>query len=343
MCKNKPYSIQNEVQGMSELVQSFVQRISDSWRESVEKILQTSHVLVESEQQLSDTEFLDMVDQLPISQSTISKLLMIGKNSHLPNKVQYLPPHWTTIYEISQMDEQQIDKGIVEGFINPSSTKKEIDKFHQFFDTNVIVRSNVVDVVESTLGSITIPNDFDVDRIDDLQNDIRRLELTYGVKFHTDRTKKGMLSILRNRLSEQMGVWLEQRQKEYNKINLSFDDIQILEDSFNQLRGGLKYHKNNDGSFSVNDIKHRHHPYYGWTSENLYHFCRENMIICRWTQMKEIDKEGHIKHLVKLHCDGDSTKRNGVKKKLQRLLNRGNEESQKWSEWGLSVIVEGVD
>jgi len=99
---------------MSELVQSFVQRISDSWRESVEKIIQTSHILVESEEQLSDVEFLDMVNQLPISQSTISKLLMIGKNSYLPNKVEYLPPHWTTIYEISQLDEQQIDKGIVD-------------------------------------------------------------------------------------------------------------------------------------------------------------------------------------------------------------------------------------
>ena len=328
---------------MSELVQSFVQRISDSWRESVEKILQTSHVLVESEQQLSDTEFLDMVDQLPISQSTISKLLMIGKNSHLPNKVQYLPPHWTTIYEISQMDEQQIDKGIVEGFINPSSTKKEIDKFHQFFDTNVIVRSNVVDVVESTLGSITIPNDFDVERVDDLQSDIVKLSKKYGVDFHIDKTKKGMLSIRRKRLSQKMDEWLEQRQKEYNKTNLSFDDIQILEDTFNQLKRRTVYHTNSDGSFSTNDIRHRHHPYQGWTTGELYKFCRDNMIVCRWTQLKEVDKESYIRNLVKIHCDGNSEKRSDVKKKFNLLLKRGNDESKRLSKWGLSVIVEGVD
>ena len=209
---------------MSELIQSYVQRISNSWRESVEKIIQTSHILVESEEQLSDVEFLDMVNQLPISQSTISKLLMIGKNSYLPNKVEYLPPHWTTIYEISQLDEQQIDKGIVDGFINPSSTKKDIDRFHNVTDTTSYVRSNVV---ESTLGSITIPNDFDVERVDDLQSDIVKLSKKYGVDFHIDKTKKGMLSIRRKRLSQKMDEWLEQRQKEYNKTNLSFDDIQI--------------------------------------------------------------------------------------------------------------------
>ena len=114
---------------MSNIVQSFVDRISESWRESVKKILETSQILVESENQLNEIEFMDMVSQLPMSQSTISKLLMIGKNNYLPQQTKYLPPHWTTIYEISTLDNNQIDKGIEEGFINPSSIKKDIDKF----------------------------------------------------------------------------------------------------------------------------------------------------------------------------------------------------------------------
>ena len=331
--------------GMSELVRSYVQRISDSWRESVEKILQTSQLLVESEQQLSEIEFLDLIQQLPISQSTISKLLMIGKNNVLPTKTQHLPPHWTTIYEISQLNETEIDRGVEEGFITPSSTKKEIDKFKQLFsstddDNSIVVESTTF---EPTLGSISVPSDFDLELIDDLTNDIHKLEKKYGITFHTDRTKKGMLGIRRKRLSQQMDQWLEDRQKQYNKTNLHFDDIQILEDTFNQLRGDLEYHKNSDGSFITNDIRYPNHPYNGWSSGQLYNFCRENLILCRWTQMKEIDKEGYVKSLVKTHCDGDSKKRNDTKKKLQRLLKRGNEESRRWSEWGLKVIVEGDD
>ena len=64
------------------------------------------------------------------------------------------------------------------------------------------------------------------------------------------------------------------------------------------------------------------------------------MIVCRWTQLKEIDKVGYVKSLIKTHCDGDSQKRSDVKKKLQRLVKRGNEESKKESEIGLEMLIE---
>lgn len=332
---------------MSNLVQTYVQKISDSWRESVEKILQTSKLLVESEERLSDIEFLELIEKLPISQSTISKLLMIGKNNVLPTKTKYLPPHWTTIYEISQMDRNEINVGIKEGFISPSSTKKEIDKFRNFFrkemDVTDVVEETEGESYEPTLGSFSVPSNFDPNVVDEVLKDIKKIEKKWGISFKTDKTKRGMLGIRRKILSDQMEVWLKKREQKYNKLKLSFDDIQILEDSFNQLRGGLEYHPNSDGTYSINDIRNPNHPYHGWTSGNLYHYCRQNLILCRWTQMKEIDKEGYVKSLVKTHCDGDSKKRSDSKKKLQRLLTKGNEESRKWSEWGLGVIVEGEE
>lgn len=328
---------------MSNLIQSFVQRISDSWRESVEKILQTSQILVESEKELSDIDFLDMIGQLPMSQSTVSKLLLIGKNNYLPKKVSYLPPHWTTIYEISTMSNGDIDKGVEEGFINPSSTKKEIDKFRSQLEVvGEVIEGEVSEVTsdEPTFGKITVTNDFDLEKIEELRKDLKRLEKKYGITFQSDKTKSGLLGLRRKLLSKQIGEWLEERKKEYNKLNLSFDDIQILEDSFSQLRGELTYHQNSDGTFTDNDIRNPNHPYFGYSSGNLYHFCRENMIVCRWTQLKEIDKIGYVKSLIKTHCDGDSQKRSDVKKKLQRLVKRGNEESKRESEIGLKMLIE---
>jgi len=327
---------------MSNIVQSFVDRISESWRESVKKILETSQILVESENQLNEIEFMDMVSQLPMSQSTISKLLMIGKNNYLPQQTKYLPPHWTTIYEISTLDNNQIDKGIEEGFINPSSIKKDIDKFKVI---HIEENNNKDDEIlneqsEPIIGSISIPFDWDLEQLNDVEKDISKLEKKYGIKFKTDTSKSGLLGIRRKLLSMKMDKWLEERQKEYNKQNLSFDDIQILEDTFSQLRGELEYHKNSDGTFGVNDIRNPKHPYNGWSSGQLYHFCRENMIVCRWTQLKEIDKIGYVKSLIKSHCDGDSKKRSDVKKKLIRLSKRGNEESKRESLIGLKEIIE---
>ena len=157
---------------MFSVIDSYVQRISDSWRESVEKILQTSQILVLSEKELSDIDFLDMVGQLPMSQSTVSKLLLIGKNNYLPQKVTSLPPHWTTIYEISTMSNDDIDKGVDEGFINPSSTKKEIDKFRSQLEVvGEVIEGEVNEVTseEPTFGKITVTNDFDLEKIEDLE------------------------------------------------------------------------------------------------------------------------------------------------------------------------------
>ena len=326
---------------MSELVLSYVDRITSSWRESVEKILQTAQILVESETVLNERDFIDLVGQLPISQSTISKLIMIGKNQFLPTKTEYLPPHWTTIYEISQFDEIEINRGVIEGYITPSSTKKDIDRFRQSAVTEQTKSTGIIDNFDPILGSITVPNDFDLSKIDLVSKELKKLEKKFGINFHTDKTKRGMLGIRRRKLSGEIEEWLLEREKTYNKLNLSFDDIQILEDSFNQLRGELEYHKNNDGSYIANDIRNPAHPYYGKTSKDLYQFCRENMILCRWTQMKEIDKEAYIKTLVKIHCDGDSKKRSDSKKKITRLLSRGNEESKYWAGWALETIVEG--
>lgn len=328
---------------MSNIVQSYVERITDSWRESVEKILQTSQILVESESNLSDLDFLNMVGQLPMSQSTVSKLLMIGKNNYLPKVVKSLPPHWTTIYEVSTMSNGDIDRGVDEGFINPSSTKKEIDKFRSSMEVVGEVIEGEVDEVtseEPTFGRITVTTNFDLEKIDDLRKDLSKLEKKYGINFQSDKTKNGLLGLRRKLLSKQMSEWLEDRRSDYNKKNLSDDDIQILEDSFSQLRGELVYHQNSDGTYTTNDIRNPKHPYYGYSSGNLYHFCRENMIVCRFTQLKEIDKIGYVKSLIKTHCDGDSQKRSDVKKKLQRLVQRGNEESKRESQIGLDMLIE---
>lgn len=268
---------------------------------------------------------------------------MIGRNEYLPTRIQYLPPHWTTIYEISQFDEVDLDKGVIEGYITPSSTKKDIDRFRKSSESNIPTSSQFVENFEPVLGSITVSNDFDLSKIDLLSKELKRLESEFGIHFHTDKTKKGMLGIRRKKLSVEIEEWLLERETTYNKLNLSFDDIQILEDSFNQLRGELEYHKNGDGTHIANDIRNPAHPYFGKTSKDLYQFCRENMILCRWTQMKEIDKEAYIKTLVKIHCDGDSKKRSDSKKKLTRLLSRGNEESKYWAGWALETIVEGDD
>ena len=65
------------------------------------------------------------------------------------------------------------------------------------------------------------------------------------------------------------------------------------------------------------------------------------MILTRWTRVREIDKESFVYQMIKEHCDGDSQKRSDAKKRLQRLVTRGNEISKKYATWGLDQLIEG--
>jgi len=214
-----------------EIVQDYVSRISDKWRNSVQSIIETGQLLLESYQNLSPKEFQTMTDELPMSFTTVQKLITIGQNNYLSKQVNHLPPHWTTIYEISTLEKDVIKDGISSGFIHPSSTSKDIKTF---LSSPEQTTTSTETKEKTRLGSVEITESFDLEDIDSLESDLRKLESKYGISFRYDTSKSGVISLRRKLLSQQMDKLLEKRQKKYNKKNLSPDDIQTLEDTFQQ-------------------------------------------------------------------------------------------------------------
>ena len=114
----------SEVISTKNMIDDYASKITQKWRNSVESIIDTGKLLLESSQNLSPKEFQTLVEQLPMSFTTIQKLISIGQNNYLEKQVNHLPPHWTTIYEISTLDKGVIEEGISTGFIHPSSSSK---------------------------------------------------------------------------------------------------------------------------------------------------------------------------------------------------------------------------
>ena len=108
------------------LVKNYLSKITDAWKSSVEKIFEAAQLLAEAEQKLETLEWMELVSALPITQSTVVKLISIGNNKFLHKNVQYLPPHWTTIYEISTMPETTVKQWIKDNVISPSSERQQI-------------------------------------------------------------------------------------------------------------------------------------------------------------------------------------------------------------------------
>jgi hypothetical protein len=345
------------VSDLTVAVQSFSEKISSAWRQATDSILETGRLLTEAENKLSELDFLNLIEVLPFTQSTAIKLLTIGHSSHLENYKEHLPPHWTTIYELALMPEDQLRSEIETGHINPSTERSSVVALKRESvskvpasntttsqtDTptaNGTISQTDLPTANAIFGKVEIPQSFDRSKLGGFQSELDNLLKKYGAEFTPDITKKGMFRVRREALTLEMSSWLTKREKSYNKPNLSDNDIKILEDAFGQVKGKLVYHENADGTFDRNDIRNPEHPYHGWGLGQLFAYCREHMIITSWTRIRELDKTAWVNQLIMTHSQGNAAQRLDAKRKLERLASRGGDESKPAAVEALETLIE---
>lgn len=96
--------------------------INAAWRGSVDSIIETGRLLNAAKDACEHGAFLKMVENaLPFNPRTAQRLMAIAADSRLTKAthVSLLPPHWGTLYEISQLDDDTFATRIADGTINP--------------------------------------------------------------------------------------------------------------------------------------------------------------------------------------------------------------------------------
>lgn len=339
---------------LSPNVRNFAQRITDAWQKAVDGILSVAQLLNEAENTLNPAEVMDLYEELPFSISTAQKLLSIGNDKRLNNPTyrKYLPPHWTTLYEMTLLDDKTFKTGIADGLINPAVERRTIlELTGQTLTTPHIAVKKTQAVVQKTadtakLAMISIPKGFDISNVGSFQRDIEKLVLRYGGELKFDKSKNGVIG----RQRETLALWcigeLEQRSKSYAKIPL--DKIELLETTISQLkrdRNGkplLDYKKDpKTGNFQKNDIRNPKHQYHGWVLKQIYDYIRSNKILTKHSGLKEIDKEAHCIDLLRQHSQGNARGRADAIIKLTRLVKRGDTNTQKFALQSLERMIEG--
>ncbi len=336
------------------LVKGYVLRITEAWRQSVEKIIETGLILADAEEKLNPRDWMELVDELPITQSTITKLITIGCNKVLSQNTKSLPPYWSSIYEISTMAESEVMEGIRQNVISPSAEREQIIEFKKYLITQLSsttptpYKSNQ-NAIYSPLGEFRIPKDFPAERIDDLQNEIIKLADKFSISFHFDTSKKGIISLKRKLLSNQMQKRLGERRQLYNQ-NITDDELHHIEHTLGQLRfdkSKKRYEidvpQQADGTFHQSDIKNSNHSFHGNKLKDIYDYCRENKILINRMSLGEIDKEARITQLIQQHCDGDAKERSNAKKTLKRMIVMGEGETPKMAQEALDMLILGND
>lgn len=108
-------------------------RITEAWQKAVPSIIETGKRILEAKDELDHGKFLKMVEsRLPFVAFTAQRLMAIARpDNALTSKTTnwwYLPPIWTTIYEITKLklSEEVIEYAIAKGYIHPTMTGSQV-------------------------------------------------------------------------------------------------------------------------------------------------------------------------------------------------------------------------
>jgi hypothetical protein len=79
--------------------------------------------------ELKHGEWIAMINSdLPFTRSTANKLMKIATCDHIRNAehVPHLPVHWGTLHDLTLLTEEQFERGIESGAINPKMQRKDV-------------------------------------------------------------------------------------------------------------------------------------------------------------------------------------------------------------------------
>lgn len=111
-----------------ETVSRWVVSITDAWQSTVRGIFETGRLLIAAKTELQHGEWLAVVEQLPFKPRTTQCLMAIARDQRLVNTqhVALLPPYWGTLYEITQLADEEFQTCVDDGTINPDCKRADI-------------------------------------------------------------------------------------------------------------------------------------------------------------------------------------------------------------------------
>ena len=155
----------SEASALLEKIRASLDRIHKCERQIVLEIVEAGRLLIELEQVIPDGEFEQTVrESLDLSPSKSRKLRAIARHSGIAKRshVNALPPHWSTIYELTHLSASQLSSAIRRGSVTPELQRAEAEQLVERIRSTPkkqrsSARSNVVRLPTKHLGSTEAP------------------------------------------------------------------------------------------------------------------------------------------------------------------------------------------
>jgi hypothetical protein len=106
-------------------VEAFAELINESWRSGAESIIKTARHITDAKAELARDQFDNLIKNLIFEASVARKFIRIGANDQICAHVHILPGCWSTIYELTKLEEDVMRAALIDGRIHPRMSRKE--------------------------------------------------------------------------------------------------------------------------------------------------------------------------------------------------------------------------
>jgi hypothetical protein len=104
----------------------FAELINGAWRKGAEAFIAAGQFLIEAKAELDRDQFNSLIErELDFDASVARKLLCVAGKTVLRAHVHKLPPHWSTLYELSKVEDKVIDAAVADGRISPKMQREQ--------------------------------------------------------------------------------------------------------------------------------------------------------------------------------------------------------------------------
>jgi hypothetical protein len=158
---------------------TLAERINASWHKSTEGVLETGRLCAEAKEKLSDKELEELKEQLTFSPPMFAKLAKIGATEKLYREEvsERLPPHFSIVYQIACLKENEREKAITQGIISPGMTR---DDLREWQATQSGKREPTKAERPEVIATLQAPSSFSMEMRNSLMEALRKLKEEFG-------------------------------------------------------------------------------------------------------------------------------------------------------------------
>ena len=125
--KNDPDLRNSEVPSVA----TYVSAINGQWQRGVDAFMNAARLCAEANERLTTAQKSMLIQGLPFGQTAFSKFVQIGSDARLLDIQRLLPPHYTTVYAVTLLTDEELKRAIAENIVYPGMTRAELQKWHR--------------------------------------------------------------------------------------------------------------------------------------------------------------------------------------------------------------------